>query len=217
MNILEPMCGSGRVLVPFAKKGYNIDGFDLSEEMLERCRIKIKEIENKCTLSRCDFLEYTPKKHYDFIFITSCSFSLIIEKEKIQLYLEHLKKLAVPKGKIVLEVLIEEKINFLKNDNSQKIVKEGNKEIILSEKLIKIDEINNITYSSLEYELFEDNKLIEKEDQNFNIKYYQPNELEMYLKKAGLKINNKYIDYLKTKYEGQETKMLIYELNNEIV
>ena len=35
MKILEPLCGSGRFLIPFYKRGYDICGTDLSKEMCE--------------------------------------------------------------------------------------------------------------------------------------------------------------------------------------
>jgi len=37
MKTLEPMCGSGRFIIPIAEKGYSIDGFDISRDMLDVC------------------------------------------------------------------------------------------------------------------------------------------------------------------------------------
>jgi 2-polyprenyl-3-methyl-5-hydroxy-6-metoxy-1,4-benzoquinol methylase len=34
-SILEPMCGTGRFLLPLFEEGFNIHGFDASEHMLE--------------------------------------------------------------------------------------------------------------------------------------------------------------------------------------
>jgi hypothetical protein len=34
----------------FVRDGYNIDGFDILSEMLERCKLKIRAFDNKCTL-----------------------------------------------------------------------------------------------------------------------------------------------------------------------
>jgi len=36
--ILEPMCGSGRLLIPLMQKGYNIHGIDNSPDMLKACK-----------------------------------------------------------------------------------------------------------------------------------------------------------------------------------
>ena len=44
MSILEPLCGSGRFLIPFLERGFEICGLDLSEEMLaklKRRRLKL--------------------------------------------------------------------------------------------------------------------------------------------------------------------------------
>lgn len=40
-RVLEPMCGSGRFLVPLIKRGFKVDGADPSAPMLERCREKL--------------------------------------------------------------------------------------------------------------------------------------------------------------------------------
>jgi SAM-dependent methyltransferase len=212
MSILEPMCGSGRFLVPFAEKGYFIDGFDVSAEMLKRCKEKMKNAKNNHILRHCDFLEYTPEKYYDFVFITSCSFSLITEEAMAKSYLNHLKGLTSPNGKIVLELLTADAMS--RQSDNEKVVEENNIEIVLSQNKIRIDDVKNIVYSVLKYELYENKRLMETEEQNFNIKYYQSNEFEMYLKEIGMKLENKYIDYRKIRYNGQRTEMLIYELSS---
>ncbi|HVY03450.1 MAG TPA: class I SAM-dependent methyltransferase, partial [Caulobacterales bacterium] len=38
--ILEPACGSGRAMIPLLEAGHDVTGFDLSEEMLARCRAR---------------------------------------------------------------------------------------------------------------------------------------------------------------------------------
>lgn len=35
-KILEPLCGSGRFLIPFLERGFAISGIDLSTEMLAK-------------------------------------------------------------------------------------------------------------------------------------------------------------------------------------
>src|SRR5882762_1952075 len=36
--ILEPMCGSGRFLIPLLEHGFAVDGVDASRDMLQACR-----------------------------------------------------------------------------------------------------------------------------------------------------------------------------------
>ena len=43
MNILEPLCGSGRFLIPFLERGFNICGMDMSTEMLAKLKKSRKQ------------------------------------------------------------------------------------------------------------------------------------------------------------------------------
>jgi SAM-dependent methyltransferase len=45
-NILEACCGTGRILVPLAKVGHNVTGFDIDEYMIERISKKIVGMNN---------------------------------------------------------------------------------------------------------------------------------------------------------------------------
>ena len=218
MRILEPMCGSGRLLVPLAEKGYNIDGFDLSAKMLEKCRTKIKPINKDSILEQCNFLEYKPEKRYHFIFIPSGSFSLIIDDEQIVSYLNHLEMLLEPNGKIVLDLLAGESDNIDDYSNvNKRTVKEGDTEIVLYDNLSEMDKTKNVAKYLLRYELYKNQILMEKEEEELNVKYYRTNEFEGYLRQVGLgesslKVENKFADYQKTKYISQKTDVLIYEL-----
>lgn len=66
-RILEPMCGSGRFLIPFSEKGFDISGMDRSGEMLERCRQKLPGAK----LVQADLETYRPQEKFDYIFVTS--------------------------------------------------------------------------------------------------------------------------------------------------
>ena len=62
-KILEPLCGSGRFLVPFAQKGLDIFGVDSSREMLDKLQAKypaakfaFSTIENFQTEDKFDYI-----------------------------------------------------------------------------------------------------------------------------------------------------------------
>ena len=74
-RILEPMCGSGRFLIPFSEKGFDISRMDRSGEMLERCRQKLPGAK----LVQADLETYRPQEKFDYIFVTSGSMSLFTD------------------------------------------------------------------------------------------------------------------------------------------
>ena len=100
MSILEPMCGSGRFLVPFLERGYNIKGIDASKEMLS----KLKEKVPTAQVFQGDILNFDEKEKYDYIFISSGSVSLFTDMELCKKVLQKMKNLLTKKGKFVFAV-----------------------------------------------------------------------------------------------------------------
>ena len=76
--ILEPMCGTGRFLVPLLEQGYSVTGFDYSPYMPDVCRSKCKERGLTTTLLEASFETVSLADRYGLIFIPSGSFCLII-------------------------------------------------------------------------------------------------------------------------------------------
>ena len=74
-KILEPLCGSGRFLVPFLERGFTISGIDLSEEMLAKLKQKAPMASVACR----DILQYSSDRLFDYIFISSSSVSLFTD------------------------------------------------------------------------------------------------------------------------------------------
>lgn len=46
LNVLEVACGSGRILVPLARAGHNVTGFDCNDEMLALLPVKTEGLSN---------------------------------------------------------------------------------------------------------------------------------------------------------------------------
>ncbi|MCY4781312.1 class I SAM-dependent methyltransferase [Sphingobacterium sp. UT-1RO-CII-1] len=219
MEILEPMCGSGRFLISFLNRGYNIDGFDLSSDMVEKCREKLRQLKmSQDTIVQCSgFNDFSSDKCYDFIFIPSGSFSLLIEKEEIIKSLNRIKGLAKKGGRIIIEV--ESDLNFsdynlLGNSDHKKTVKDNNVEISLTQKIVKLDYENKVLFSTCTYKLYDNGLHCKTETESFNLKCYGKMEFDKLLEDRGFQLQAKYIDYFKTAYIGQATDKIIYEMLN---
>jgi len=80
-NILELMCGTGRISVPLIREGFPLTCVDYSEEMLEIFRKKVDvPVHNKIVCQ--DVCELDLNDRYDLIFIPSNSISEIIDPER---------------------------------------------------------------------------------------------------------------------------------------
>ena len=99
-KILEPLCGSGRFLVPFLERGFDISGMDLSEEMLEKLRQKAPGAK----VIQADIINCSVREKFDYIFIPSGSISLFTDMSICRNILRKLKGLLAPRGKFVFAV-----------------------------------------------------------------------------------------------------------------
>lgn len=97
-NILEPMCGNGRFMIPFIQKGYNIYGIDLSSQMLNKLKEKVPDAQVSCI----DILNFMPNTLYDYIFIPSGSISLFTDIDLCLAVLKKIKSMLFSKWKICI-------------------------------------------------------------------------------------------------------------------
>jgi SAM-dependent methyltransferase len=64
-RILEPACGSGRLVSEFARRGYEVDGFDLNENMLEFAQRRLVERDLMASLWVDPMQSFNTERDYD--------------------------------------------------------------------------------------------------------------------------------------------------------
>lgn len=185
-KILEPMCGSGRFLIPFLERGYEIDGFDISEDMLNACKHKCKLKNLKDRVFHSSIEDFEPIEKYDLIMMPGGSFSVLIENESVLTSLRKLKESLNEDGVLLIEVLTPA-AKCKNTDNwseSNKKVRDDGKVIVESSKSY-YDEANKIICFPLKYELFDNGKLLESEEMDLHIRLYEVGEIVSLIKAAG--------------------------------
>lgn len=208
MSILEPLCGSGRFLIPFLEKGYDISGMDLSKEMLA----KLKEKSPNAKVIRGDILEFDSEQKYDYIFISSGSVSLFTDMALCEKILLKMKCLLKKGGKFVFAV---DTIADRCPDNSEYKISISVKtkdgfDLVLKTKN-NYDEITCTQFSPGIYELYNGTELLQKEEMDFQTHLYKSGEMERYLERAGFTNIIAYSSYEKTIAENNQTEMFLYE------
>jgi SAM-dependent methyltransferase len=105
-RLIDLGCGTGRLLVPFAVRGYWVLGVDLSEEMLGMARAKAAQAKVTVHLLKANLvdLDGLAGKTFDY---ASCLFStvgMIAGSQERQRFVEHVYRLLRPGGKFILHV-----------------------------------------------------------------------------------------------------------------
>lgn len=90
-KILEPFCGTGRILLPLALSGFKIKGIDSSLEMLKRLENKKRETESEScsniTILYDDVLKCIWGEDYDAVILGgNCFFELATLEEQIEVF-----------------------------------------------------------------------------------------------------------------------------------
>ncbi|MBM0066805.1 class I SAM-dependent methyltransferase [Alkalicoccobacillus gibsonii] len=186
MKVLEPMCGNGRMLIPFLQKGINIEGFDISEEMLKVCKEKGETLKLNPNVYKKGIEEFETEKRYDLILIPFGSFSLLPDPI-VNKSLQNLKRVLSSKGKLLLTIMekgkeIEEVLDW----------KETNRitftdETIVEYKKVTFNEHTDMVETELKYQSIQNNTVQRSEIMNFPIKLYDFKEFEKTLKANGFK------------------------------
>ncbi len=185
-QVLEPMCGNGRMLIPLMERGINIDGFDLSEEMLSLCESKARNLNLKANLTHCRLEEFKSVKNYDLVIIPFGSFSLMPD-ELVKASLSNMRNVLKEGGKILLTVMTNkgpvDEISDWMETNRQII---GTDEIIEYKK-VGFDQKSNMLNTKLKYHLVTDGHINKEELMDFPVRLYENEEFETVLRANGFR------------------------------
>ena len=184
--IHEAMCGSGRLLLPLAKMGFDIDGSDASPSMLAACM-------QKCDRTIQTYLQSLSNlslpRQYGLIYIPSESFSLITDLHEVEQSFERVYRHLMPSGRFYCEV--KRKTNqescswpwggrWLDLPDGQKLIISW---------MGRYDAVTRISHSLNRYELIDSNgSLMKTELETFDLRSYQKDEVKALLERIGFKI-----------------------------
>jgi SAM-dependent methyltransferase len=182
--ILEPMCGSGRYLIPYLEEGFNVEGFDASPFML-------KALHTKCAQKNLtphvweQFLEGVPAtKQYNLIFIPDSSFCLFLDPAHVRMCLQKIHSLLQDGGTFVFDVETVYAVPESTGTWQGKAYKKPDGTTIMCSTLpLPIE--NSIATVICRYELMDKTDIIKTEMEYFQIKLYYPTEMDALLKEVG--------------------------------
>lgn len=207
--ILEPMCGTGRFLIPLAEQGYAVSGFDYSPYMLEVCRRKCEERGLTISLQEATFETFSLNERYHLIFIPTGSFGHLITSEQINLALTFVADRLKPGGKFVVEI---ETVKAIREPQDvwrgRWVAKQDGSKIVLSI-LSRFDPMTQIETGLFRYELWEENRISRTEVEDYHVRHYEPAEIEKLLEKHNLKIFGKWQAEPHSRIEARDDDALI--------
>ncbi len=184
-SILEPMCGTGRFLLPLLEEGFNVHGFDASKHMLNALSAKAKAKNLEATIWKGFVEDLKRPEQYNLIFIPSGSFGLIIDpgavKAALKVFYDHLAN----DGILLFEGDTHKAVPALNVWRGSAWHKPDGQMIMLSQ-LATMK--GNVCNSIGKYELVNNNSVIHTEIEELKVRIYDPQELIKLLKNCGFKV-----------------------------
>jgi SAM-dependent methyltransferase len=195
--VLEPMCGSGRFLIPLLKQGFDIDGVDASIHMLKSCSSRTKSIGINPNLYHQFLNKLNLPREYRIAFIPSGSFCLIVDRQLVIDSLQHLYNHLLPGGKLILEILTPR----AKTKNPGRWIKSQvtspENFIIMRSCYSNYNEAKKKEHVINKYESLVNNQVTETELEEYSVKYYESQEFHQLLELIGfidIKVTKVYKD-----------------------
>ena len=205
---LEPMCGTGRFLIPVLENGVDIDGTDASSEMLKNCRMKCDKKGLNPNLYYQKLQELDLPGRYGLIFIPSGSFGLITDDYDIRESLNKIYSHLMPDGKLLMEISAPVQSYAGEIIDSREVTKSDSSKIFLTT-VSSFVKNSNIEIIECEYKHVKDDCLISSEKEIINVKQYTINEITALLKFAGFSGIEALKPYSEEKANDQENMFLI--------
>lgn len=182
--ILEPMCGSGRFLIPILEHGFDIDGTDASREMLDSCRKRCEEKVLKPILYYQKIQELTLPRNYGLIIIPAGSFGLITESGDVEESLKRLYSCLKPDGRLILELTTSYQIPHGKATDKREVIRSDSSKIILTT-TTWFDEMSKLQIIKCDYQNLKNEKVTLEETEFIKLRLCKIDEFSDLLRSNG--------------------------------
>lgn len=214
-EVLELMCGTGRVSIPLLEKGYKLTCVDYMGRMLEVFRKKIEDKNYPVNIIEADVTKLDLKKKFNLIILPFNSFAEILDEDKQTSALQRIYDHLNPGGKFICT--LHNPIQRLKSADGE-IHKLGRFQLNESRYLDvnyinKYDRIKSLISGTQFYEIYDDeNNVMEERELEINFRLIEKKEFEKIAVKRGFKIVDIYGDYKYSEFNENESPFIIWIL-----
>ncbi|UXU75622.1 MULTISPECIES: class I SAM-dependent methyltransferase [unclassified Paracoccus (in: a-proteobacteria)] len=182
--VLEPAVGNGRILIPLAQAGLEVEGFDTSAEMLALCAAECARRGLRAGLSRQGFADFGYDRRFAAIILPAGSFQLIGDTATAIAVLRRFHDHLAPGGRLIVD--LDPIGDIIQGGSSQRSWQtEAGDLLVLAEQRVETRYIDQTTLSHLRYEHWRDGRLLASELELFGLRWWGVAEFAMALRAAG--------------------------------
>jgi len=183
--VLEPMCGSGRFLIPLLQAGVPVEGVDASVDMLAACRSRADSLGLVPTLYEQSLQHLSLPHRYDLAFVPSGSLGLIHQTGSLRACLGRLRRHLRPNAILLIELVDSQAFGAGSDDLGARSVETGDGGSICYAWRSTRDWDNGTVCYDGRYQLRQGETVLAEESEQLVLKMYASPEFLYELRLAG--------------------------------
>ena len=124
-RVLEPACGSGRLLVQLAQRGWRVHGFDLSQAMVRYSRERLAAATLSGTVAVGDMANFQVRGTFDLAHCFVSTFKYLLDEESARSHLASVARALAPGGVYALGFHLTDYTKATKTRERWHVVRDG--------------------------------------------------------------------------------------------
>jgi SAM-dependent methyltransferase len=205
--VLELACGTGRVLLPLARAGFDVTGIDLSQAMLDKLQAKLdkepREVQARVALKCADMRDYRFSQKFKLVFCTFNSFLHMMTTEDQLACLNSVREYLADDGRLVIHIFAPDHRRLTSRDETEIAVEtdpETGRDMVVTD--ISKRDLTSQTISVWEcVDRIGDDGTVRRYPANFTLCWIHHREMHLLLKCAGYEVVAVYGGYDKRPYD----------------
>jgi SAM-dependent methyltransferase len=211
--LLELACGSGRLLVPLAREGYELTGVDSSASMLNLAGVALEQagVAAKCKLVQENMYCLHLGQQFRLAFIALGSFGHVYTRKEQRQTLATVHNHLVPRGRFILDISNAD-VRYMEHLSGQLLLQgtwQRDDGTMLSH---FVSPASSPSRHLLElthfYEEHRQGEAVKRTVIRTHLYLFERNEMELLLEEAGFVINDVYGDYELNPFEHDSPRMI---------
>lgn len=211
--VLEPGCGTGRLLIPIAREGFEIYGIDTSGEMRQIAQQKVTResltVQENIHISYGDMREYQFPQRFKTIFFACNTFQHLLTNAEQDQALQCAHRHLDEEGRLLIQAtqvkFFEVEPDVIYYRGREKHLKQ---EIDVSYSYnYELDK--QIQHLHLLMDIIEDDLSLKRQKVTVSLRYFFPPELERMLSANGFELEELYGDFYRNPLTAESTWMIV--------
>lgn len=210
--VLDVACGTGRILLDYMQEGIDIDGVDISPEMISKAHEKAARLGLTPNLYVQAMQDLDIPRRYQTIIVPSSSFLHLTNVPDIQkalkCFYEHLK----PGGSLAMSLrVMDPNPDEVEWEIDSEATRPSDGALVRRWFRCNYDVENRIQHTEDRYEIIKDGQIIHSESyiSSPSLTWYKPSEAEAYLKQAGFSEVHTHSDFRFSPATDEDTSYIV--------